>query len=147
MARWQRWTTYVTLTLCAASGIAWFVAIDVQHAAPSVARPWWIAHGVTAVFAAAVIGGATVQHVAATWRASRGRWTGAINVAMLAGLVLSALYLMYGAEEGHDVAHWIHSVIGIAAIVAFAWHIVWGRTRVPKLLPHGRPRSVPAAGH
>ncbi len=138
MARWHRWTTYATLSLCAASGVAWFSRSTCWHAAPSTARPWWVAHGVTAVFAAAVIGGAVVQHVVVTWRSARGRWSGAINAAMLAGLVASALYLMYGAEAGHDAAHWIHSLLGIAAIVAFAWHVVWGRTRVPRLPPHHR---------
>ncbi len=147
MARWHRWTTYTVLGLCAASGVAWFLAMDLWHAAPSAARPWWIAHGVTAVFAAATIGGAVVQHVVVTWRSARGRWTGAINAALLGVLVASALYLMYGAEAGHDAAHWIHALIGLAAIVAFAWHVVWGRTRIPRLPPHARPRQPQPGAH
>ena len=133
MARWQRWTTYVTLGLCAATGLVWFLDLDLWQVAPPVARPWWVAHGITAVVAALVIGGAAVQHVVVTWRAVRGRWTGAINVAMLAGLVASALYLMYGPEVGHDAAHWVHVIVGIVAVVAFVGHVLWGRTRIPRV--------------
>jgi hypothetical protein len=138
MPRWQRWTTYLTLAACATTGFVWFLELDVWDATPSTARPWWIAHGVTAVFAAFVIGGALVQHVVVTWRAARGRWTGAFNVALLGCLVATALYLMYGAEVGHDTIHWIHAIVGITAIFAFAGHVLWGRTRVPRLPARSR---------
>jgi hypothetical protein len=131
MSRWQRRTTYATLGLCAASGIVWFVVLDLLERPPSTARPWWILHGITAVVSALVIGGAIVQHTIVTWRARRGRWSGACNLAALGLLLSTALYLMYGAEAGHDAVHWVHCIVGIAAIFVFAWHIVWGRTRVP----------------
>jgi hypothetical protein len=137
MARWQRWTTYLALAACATTGLVWFLELDVWDATPSTARPWWIAHGVTAVFAALVIGGAIAQHVIVTWRAARGRWTGAINAAMLAALLLTALYLMYGAEVGHDLAHWVHAIVGIVAVFAFVGHVLWGRTRIPRIARRG----------
>ncbi len=132
MSRWQRRTTYVVLALCAASGIVWFVLLDLFHDTPSQVRFWWIAHGITAVAAAMTIGGSIVQHVVVTWRASRGRWTGATNLAFLTVLVVTALYLMYGAESGRDTAHWIHAIAGLVAVFVFIGHVLWGKTRVAK---------------
>lgn len=141
MPRWQRWSTYLLLAACATTGLVWFALLDVSHATPSQARPWWVSHGLAAVLATLCIGGATVQHVIVTWRAQRGRWTGAMNLALLAGLVGTALYLMYGPEAGHDTAHWIHAVGGSAAVVAFVGHVLWGRTRVPKVFKHPGTRT------
>ncbi len=132
MTRWQRRTTYVVLALCALSGIVWFVLLDVFHDAPSQVRFWWVLHGITAVAAAMTIGGAVVQHVVVTWRASRGRWSGTINLGFLAALMATALYLMYGAESGRDAVHWVHAIAGLIAVVAFIGHVLWGKTRVPK---------------
>lgn len=140
MTRWQRRTTYVVLALCASSGIGWFTVLDLLHGAPPVARPWWVVHGITAVFAALAIGGAIAQHVVVTWRAARGRWSGTANLAFLGVLVGTALYLMYGAESGRDTIHWVHCVVGLAAVGVFVGHVVWGRTRVPKLR-HAAQRS------
>ena len=131
MTRWQRRTTYVVLGLCAASGIGWFVLLDGLHATPTAARPWWVAHGLTAVAAAMTIGASATQHVVVTWRAARSRWAGSVNLVLLLGLVGTALYLMYGPEAGHDTMHWVHSIVGLVAVVGFVWHVVWGRTRVP----------------
>ncbi len=141
MPRWQRWTSYVVLAACAATGVGWFAMMDLVHALPPAARPWWVLHGITAVVAVLVIGGASVQHVVATWRSSRGRWTGSVNLALFAVLIATALDLMYGGEPEHDAAHWIHAVGGSLAIAAFAWHVVWGRTRVPRLPTHP-PRAA-----
>ena len=144
MQRWQRRTTYTVLAACAATGSVWFVMLDFAHASPSRARFWWVAHGITAVLAAMTIGGAIVQHVVATWRSSRGRWSGSINLALLAALVGTALYLMYGAEAGHDAMHWIHSIVGLVAVLGFAWHVIWGRTRKPTVhRRRGTPGSAP----
>lgn len=139
MARWHRLTTYVVLGLCAASGIGWFVVLDGLHRAPSEARPWWIAHGITAVIAAMAIGASATQHIVVTWRAARSRWAGSLNLALLVGLVATALYLMYGPEDGHDTMHWVHSIVGLVAVAGFAWHVVWGRTRVPTAYRNGHP--------
>ena len=132
MPRWQRRTTYAVLAACAGSGIVWFVLLDVVHAAQATARVWWIVHGVTAFVATMAIGGAIAQHVVVNWRHARGRRTGAVNLAMLVGLVGTALYLMYGNEPGHDALHWIHAIGGIAAVAVFAWHVIHGRTRVAR---------------
>lgn len=136
MPRWQRRATYVVLGLCTTSGIVWFVALDWLQMTPSQARPWWIAHGLTALVAAMVIGASTAQHVVVTWRASRSRWAGGLNLALLLGLVGTALYLMYGPENGHDTAHWVHSIGGLVAVAGFVWHVLWGRTRVPRVYGH-----------
>jgi len=145
MPRWQRRSTYVVLGACAASGIVWFALLDWFHATPNVARPWWIAHGLTALVAAMAIGASAAQHVVVTWRAARSRWAGGINLALLLGLIATALYLMYGPEAGHDTAHWVHSIVGIVAVVGFVWHVLWGRTRVPRVYGHGHHAKRP--GH
>lgn len=147
MPRWQRWTTYGVLAACAGTGLGWFVMLDALHALPPAARPWWVLHGITAVAAALVIGGAAVQHVVVTWRSARGRWAGGINVALIALLIVTALDLMYGGEAEHDAAHWIHAVGGTVAIAAFAWHVIWGRSRIPRLQkPAGKVAQPRAAG-
>ena len=143
MSRWQRRTTYVVLGLCAGTGLVWFVLLDFLQATPSQARPWWIAHGLTAAVAAMAIGASAAQHVVVTWRAARSRWAGGLNLALLLGLVGTALYLMYGAEAGHDTVHWVHTIGGVVALVGFAWHVVWGRTRVPRNYGAGTAHAEP----
>lgn len=143
MARWQRRSIYVVLAACAITGIVWFAMTDWLALPPSRTRFWWIAHGVTAVPAGILIGSALSQHVVVAWRAARGRIAGSLSLAVLALLIGTALYLMYGPEAGHDALHWIHSVGGLAAVGTFTFHVLWGRSR-PGRMPVDPKAGSPA---
>ena len=129
MARWQRLGSYVVLGLCAASGLVWFLGMDVLALAPPPLRLWWVLHGITGMLAALAIGAALPQHALMAWRARRNRGIGALLGATLAVLMLSALCLLYGLEQWHDAGHWTHVVVGLACAAAFPLHIWRGRRR------------------
>lgn len=133
VAQWQRRCTYLLLGACAVSGIFWFVLLDGYGLPPPRLTFWWIAHGVTSLVSLTVIGAALPHHVRATWRGHRNRWAGSLSLAALVLAATSALLLLYGAESLHDVMHWVHVGIGLAAALAFPWHVIRGRRSV------GRP--------
>ena len=124
---WQRRATYLALSICATSGVVWFVMIDVFALQPDETHGWWIAHGVSAVLSTLCIGGAIGQHVQTNWRLGKARVTGAANLASLALLIASSFYLMYGGNEARDLVHWLHVAVGLAAVLLFVGHIVRGR--------------------
>ena len=129
MARWHRLTTYTLLALCALSGLAWFVGLDLLDLPPPRLRLCWVLHGITALAATLAIGAAVPQHALMTWRAHRNRAAGAVLGTTLALVVLSALCLQYGLEDWHDAGHWVHVAVGIAVGIVFPWHIWWARSR------------------
>lgn len=135
MPRWQRWTTWSVLGACLVSGAIYLVAMDFVETRPATLAIWWITHGLTGLVALAIVGGAITSHVVATWRASRGRVTGAINLALLATLAASAVALFYGPQAWRDAVVWTHLGTGVAALVAFPAHVWWGRSRRGRASP------------
>lgn len=132
LARWQRRFSYWVLGACGISGLIWFVLLDGYRMAPPELTACWIAHGVAGFVAMIVIGSALPQHVVVTWRGRRNRTAGAITLGVLLFEGLSALLLLYGLEEWRTVTHWGHVGVGIAALLAFPWHVVRGRRSVAK---------------
>ena len=142
MVRWQRWSSHAVLGACGASGLVWFLLMDAADWQPPQLVFWWVAHGITGTVALLAIGMALPHHVVATWRHHRNRLLGAIALAVLALLGVSALLLLYGKEPWHARVHWTHVAIGVAALLAVPLHVVRGRRSVARGL--SSPRSSPS---
>jgi hypothetical protein len=65
--------------------------------------------------------------VPAAWRHHRNRGLGGTTLALFAVILVSTGLLMYGKEDWHDVAHWLHVGAGLAAAAAFTLHALLGR--------------------
>ena len=130
---WQRWATHSILTLCAASGVGYFMMREQGFAfgglAPHAVLVW---HGVSSAFALLAFGAVLPGHVRAAWNGRRHRISGSLMLAVMALLMLSGLLLYYGDEEGRDLTLWLHWGAGFAAVAVFALHVavaVLGRHR------------------
>lgn len=134
---WQRWSAYLAMGACALSGLIWFLLRDVIEVPPnSRDRFVLVTHGISSFVVLMAFGSVLPTHVRAAWRARRNRWLGALSIALMATLAVTALGLYYGSEEWHDPTRWTHIIIGLAAVLGIPLHIVIGR----------RPRrSRPAA--
>lgn len=130
VARWQRRFSYAVLAACAVSGVVWFVLMDGYELPPSKLTFWWIGHGVASFVTLIAIGCALPLHMTVTWRHHRNRVAGGLALAALLVAACSALLLLYGAETWHAGAHWTHVGVGIAALLAFPWHVLRGRRSV-----------------
>jgi hypothetical protein len=130
VARWQRRFSYAVLAACAVSGVVWFVLMDAYDLPPSKLTFWWVGHGIASFVTLLAIGCALPMHVTATWRHHRNRLAGALTLASLTIAGGSALLLLYGSEAWHTGAHWTHVAIGLAALLAFPWHVLRGRHSV-----------------
>lgn len=125
---WHRWAVYLILTLCAVTGLLWFVLRDVLSIAPnSNDRIVLVLHGVSSFLALMAFGSVLPTHVRVTWKANKNRMSGLLVVAMLAVLSLTALVLYYGSEEMHMTFKWTHIVIGLGAFACFPLHVVLGK--------------------
>jgi hypothetical protein len=134
MHRWQKYTTFWLFTICFASGIIWFAALDILNLPLTQVRLWWILHGCSSLLVLLLIGAALPQHLVVTWKARRNIRHGILVLAGLLALLLSALCLLYGAEQWHDGAHWTHSVLGLLVALIFPLHVWRGRRHHPQ--PH-----------
>lgn len=125
---WHRWGVYLSLLLCAVSGLAWFVLRDLGEPPADGGGRWVIVtHGLAGFLALMAFGSVLPTHVRVTWRAHKNRIAGTLATALLALLSLSALGLYYGSEEMHDPVKWLHIGVGLAALAAFPVHVVLGR--------------------
>jgi hypothetical protein len=127
MQRWQRLSTFWLFGLCFFSGLIWFCGLDWLHLPVPTLRVWWVSHGATSLLVLVLVGAALPQHLIVTWKARRNLRHGVLVLASLGILLLSALGLMYGPEEWHDGAHWIHTLVGLSGALVFPWHVWRGR--------------------
>jgi hypothetical protein len=140
MARWQRLASYIVFGACFASGLVWFVLLDLVGLQPPQVVLWWIGHGVTSFITVCAIGAALPQHVVVAWRHRRNVVLGVITLIVVTTAAVTALLLLYGPEETHLLTHWAHVGVGLVAVVAFVWHVLTGRRSQPKRL-HGKSRA------
>ena len=128
LPRWQRNFIHLVLTVCALSGLVFFLKQSLG---------WWdgrsgahdvlIIHGVSAAFVLVALGSVLPAHIRISWIARRNRISGASMLATMGALMLSGLLLYYGAEESRDFAELTHDVIGFAALAIFPLHILIGK--------------------
>jgi len=145
LPRWQRWSSHLILTGCAASGAAFFFKREMGLALWDVpAHTWLVWHGVTAALAWCVMGSVLPGHVRSGWNARRNRATGVTLIAVMVALMASGLLLYYGNEEARDTVVWWHWVIGFVSVAAFPLHLLVGRwlRRAPKQASKPAPSSA-----
>ncbi|MGN6525932.1 MAG: hypothetical protein ACTHL8_06055 [Burkholderiaceae bacterium] len=124
---WHRRASYVVLAACGASGLGWFLLLDAWHLEPPQVVAWWVLHGLTGLAALVVIGSVLATHVPAAWRHHRNRGLGGTTLALFAVVLATTGLLMYGKEDWHAAAHWLHVIAGLAVAAAFTLHAVLGR--------------------
>lgn len=128
LPKWQRNFTHLVLTICALSGVVFFLKQDLG---------WWggrdgahdvlIIHGVSAAFALMAFGAVLPAHIRISWIARRNITSGLSMLAVMGALILSGLLLYYGTEESRDFAELMHEMIGFAAVAVFPLHILIGK--------------------
>jgi len=125
---WQRNVTHLVLTICALSGLVFFLKQSLGWwGGRSGAHDVLIIHGVSAAFAMMAFGAVLPAHIRISWIARRNRVSGISMLAVMAALMLSGLLLYYGTEESRDLAELTHDVIGFAALAVFPLHILIGK--------------------
>lgn len=127
LARWQRYSSYLILGLCAFSGLFFFLKREMGwELADIAARSFLVWHGVTAALALLVFGSVLPNHVRPAWNTRRNRASGALMMLVMSALMASGLLLYYGAEEWHDGTLWVHWIVGFASFAAFPLHLLLG---------------------
>ena len=134
LGAWHRRLSYAVLGACALTGLVWFLLMDVAGWEPPRMVPWWIAHGLTGLAGLLVIGAALPQHVPTAWRHFRNRLLGGLTLGLLALVVVATALLLYGKDDWHAAAHWVHVTAGLVAALAFGLH-AWRGRRLPARLP------------
>ncbi len=127
----QRWATYGTLAIVAASGVAWLTLHDwLQWGWFAAEHRLLVVHGVAAALSLIVIGGLLPLHIRLAWRTRRNRMSGVGALAVMGLLGLSGLLLYYGDEEWRDMVRWLHIGVGGLGIAAIPFHVWVGKRRM-----------------
>jgi hypothetical protein len=136
---WHRRLSYAVLAACGATGLVWFLLLDAWHLEPPQIVTWWILHGLSGLLALLVIGSVLGTHVPVAWRHHRNRGLGGSTLGLFAVILVSTGLLLYGKEEWHVAAHWVHVAAGLVVAVAFTLHALLGRRSAGKApAPPGR---------
>lgn len=129
----QRWATYCTLALVAASGVAWLALHDwLQWGWFGAEHRLLVIHGATAALSLTVVGGLLPLHIRLAWRTRRNLRSGVSALAVMGGLGLSGLLLYYCDEEWRDIVRWLHIGVGVLGIFAVPLHVWLGKRRVAR---------------
>ena len=107
-----------------------FVQVDGQFGpAPHPLEHWWLRmHGAAAMAALVLVGSLLPIHVRRGWHQRRNLPLGVVLLSTVLLLTLSGYALYYfGGEEARPWISLFHWVIGLAAPVVIAWHVVSGR--------------------
>lgn len=140
----QRWATYGTLIVVAASGVAWLLLHDwLQSGSFAVEHGLLVLHGVVAAFSLIIIGGLLPLHIRLAWRIRRNLWSGAAVLVAMGMLGLSGLLLYYGGEEARETVRWVHIGIGLLALPAVPIHVWLGRRRLARQRELARQPAEP----
>ncbi len=133
MASWQRKFSYVFFTLCAFTGLVWYVLADFLNFLPPKLTFWWVTHGLTGLICLILFGAAMPQHIVVAWKSHRNRVGGALATFFIGMLIISTALLYYGPELIRDNVRNTHIVLGLALLVLFPWHIIRGRNSPGKI--------------
>lgn len=127
---WLRRLLYAVGAVLLASGVAWWL-IDERAAA----RPYLLAlHGLAAMLSLLALGAVAVLHVRESWRRRRNRGSGALVVAALTLLVVTAFALYYAGQETlRDFTSLLHLAAGLALPLLLIVHLVLGKRSRPSL--------------
>ncbi len=157
---WQRIPTHLIFTVCALSGLLFFLRHDLRVEIPGAeTHSYLVMHGVSAAFALLAIGAILPGHLRVAWIARRNRISGLVMLAVMALLMLSGLMLYYGSEELRDATVLTHWIVGGIVMAAFPLHLMLGRRDAmpdvaravahdmtkPSVVPEPEPAPLPAS--
>jgi hypothetical protein len=134
---WHQGAVYGATALLVLSGIVWLVLhyfmAQPGDYGPQIhpLEPWMLRlHGAAAMAGLIVYGSLLPVHIRRAWAIRRNIALG-IGVAAVMLLLTITGYLLYyaGSEETRPVISAAHWVIGLAAPLLLAWHIVSGRAQ------------------
>lgn len=125
LERGLRWSIYAIVLALFATGVAWW-ALGEGHGA---ARLYLIAaHGLAAMAFLVALGAIIVLHVQAGWRRRLNRASGALTLAMVILLTLTAFLLYYvGSDAVRSLASGIHIFVGLGLPLMLVVHVTLGR--------------------
>ena len=124
---WQSFTTHAIFIVCAISGVLYLLAHEFQIKALNVENhSILIVHGFAAYFFVLLFGAVMPTHIKAGWKNKRNRISGGLMVVVMTLLLVSGLFLYYGAVS-REAALWVHWVIGCGLVLLFPLHFIRGR--------------------
>ena len=125
MPRWQRWFTVLTFIICSVSGIAFLLGHEYHlHRSVLGTHHVLVLHGVASALALIAFGTVMPFHIKAGLQAKQNVVSGVFQLALLLGLVVSALLLYYGPAEWREGSKLTHWVMGLIFFCIFVIHIV-----------------------
>jgi hypothetical protein len=80
-----------------------------------------------------LLGAVMPVHIKSGWKSKRNRISGSLMIAVMALLLVSGLFLYYGADT-REAALWVHWVIGCGLVLLFPAHYLLGK-RANRLKP------------
>jgi hypothetical protein len=124
---WQSVSTHTIFIICATSGVFYLFAheFDIKPL-PIENHSILIIHGFAAYFFALLFGAVMPLHIKAGWKSKRNKLSGSLMVLVMSLLLISGLFLYYGAET-RDAALWVHWIIGCGLVLLFPFHFIAGR--------------------
>ena len=124
---WQSFTTHAIFIVCAISGVLYLLAHEFEINALNVENhSILIVHGFAAYFFVLLFGAVMPTHIKAGWKNKRNRISGGLMVVVMTLLLVSGLFLYYGAVS-REAALWVHWVIGCGLVLLFPLHFIRGR--------------------
>jgi hypothetical protein len=134
MPAWQALSTHIIFVLCAVSGVLYLLAHEFEIALFTIKNhSILIAHGATAYLFTLLLGAVMPVHIKSGWKSKRNRISGSLMIAVMALLLVSGLFLYYGADT-REAALWVHWVIGCGLVLLFPAHYLLGK-RANRLKP------------
>jgi hypothetical protein len=127
MPRWQALSTHIIFVICALTGVLYWLAHDLEIVPLAIENHTVLsAHGFAAYFFTLLFGAMIPNHIKSGWNNRRNRASGSFMVLVMALLLLSGLFLYYGADT-RNAALWVHWVLGGGLVLLFPLHYVLGR--------------------
>ncbi|MEE9331877.1 MAG: hypothetical protein V3U89_06565 [Methylophilaceae bacterium] len=127
MPFWQSFSTHTIFIICALSGVLYLLAQEFQiMPLPLKKYNLLITHGISSYIFALLFGAVIPTHIKAGWKKKRNKTTGSLMVITMSLLLISGLFLYYGADT-REAALWVHWVIGCGLVLLFPIHFIRGR--------------------
>lgn len=138
MSTGLRRAVYIVCTLLWITGSVWWVVhfgFPMTTEFGPAPNPWepvlMRVHGWVAVGAVFLLGWITAEHISDRWRRARNRVSGFSLAGVAFVLTVSGYGLYYTTDSLHDVAGYLHEVVGGAAIVFALTHWWRNSQRIP----------------
>lgn len=124
---WQSFSTHTVFVLCATSGVLYLLAHEFDISPlPTTNHTLLVIHGFAAYFFALLFGAVIPTHIKGGWKSKRNKISGSLMVMVMSLLLISGLFLYYGADT-RNAALWVHWVVGCSLVLLFPFHFIAGR--------------------